>query len=43
MEIKYKETHKVKYNCGCVHEIGLPETGFFWEHTGNDKDCGKVH
>ena len=40
MEVEtYKETCKIKYSCGCLHEIGLRKGGGFWQPTGNNQDC----
>jgi len=36
---KFIEKHKVKYSCGCIHEIGLELGGGFWKPTGNNQDC----
>ncbi len=38
---EFIEKHKVKYGCGCIHEIGLPKGGGFWIPTGNNQDCEK--
>ena len=41
--MEFIEKHKVNYDCGCVHEIGLESVKIigsgFWKPTGNNQDC----